>query len=523
MPNAPDSLTLHAKLQSDKLAVIEDPQPGQGGRQIRWTFGEFNQQVNRLANALLDLGVKREDKLLWCGPNSGGVLRVVHAARKIGASAVPLNYRLTPEEAAYVIENSDAIVAYIDPDMVELFASIRADVPKLREVLVFDGAPGVGMKSADDLIAAASPEEPDVAGAAQAAETIIYTSGTTGKPKGATRRGGGDPEQTKALIGVFGYQPDDVYLTTGPLYHSGPGGFCGIAHALGNTVVIQRKYDAEDWLRLISEFRVTSSFAAPTPVRMACNLSPDIKARYDTSSMKRFIANAAPWSWALKEAYLADFPEDSLFEVYGSTELGVNTILRPEDQRRKKGSCGKEAPGVELRLLDEQSQVISEPNQEGELFARSKSIFSSYYKAEEKYEADRRGDFHTVGDMAYFDDEGFFYICDRKNDMIISGGMNIYPAEIEAALELHDDVLDAAVFGIPSEEWGEAVHAIVVVLEGRRLEPDGVTQYAREHLASYKIPRSVSFLAEIPRNGSGKILKKELRAPFWQGHDRGVA
>jgi fatty-acyl-CoA synthase/long-chain acyl-CoA synthetase len=255
---------------------------------------------------------------------------------------------------------------------------------------------------------------------------------------------------------------------------------------------------------------------------MAYNLAAEIKAKYDRSSMKRFVANAAPWSWALKEAYLEDFPEDSLFEVYGSTELGVNTILRPEDQRRKKGSCGKPSPMVELVLFDDAGKEITEPNIEGELYARSKSIFSMY-KAEEKFEADRRGEYHTVGDMAYFDDEGFFYICDRKRDMIISGGMNIYPAEIEAALEHHDSILDVAVFGIPSEEWGESVHAVVVRRGEDAIGEEEILEYSREHLAGYKLPRSVSFIDEIPRNGSGKILKKELRAPFWEGQDRGVA
>ena len=378
----PDMLTLHASANPDKLALIEDPPAGGRGNRIRWTYEQLEAQANRLANALLSIGVKREDKLLWCGQNSSGIVTMVHAARKIGASAVPLNYRLTPEESAYVVDNSDSIVAYIDAEHVDLFTQIRGDCPKLREILVFDGPAGEAMQSVDALLAAASPEPPEVEASELAAETIIYTSGTTGKPKGAMRRGGGDPEQTKALVAFFGYRPDDVYLTTGPIYHSGPGGFMGIAYALGQTVVVQRKYDPEDWLRLIDQFAVTSSFAAPTPVRMACNLPAEVKAKYDRSSMKRFVANAAPWSWALKEAYLADFPEDSLFEVYGSTELGVNTILRPEDQRRKKGSCGKPSPMVELVLFDDEGNTISEPHREGELFARSKSIFSMYYKAE---------------------------------------------------------------------------------------------------------------------------------------------
>lgn len=523
MTQPPDILTAHATAQPDKLALVEDPPAGGRGNVVRWSYRELNEEANRLANVLLDLGVKREEKVLWCGPNSSGIIRMIHAARKVGASAVPLNYRLTAEESAYVVDNSDSVVAYIDADYVDLFAKIQSDCPKLREVLVFDGKPGAGMKSADDLVAAASAEEPVVEPSELAAETIIYTSGTTGKPKGAMRRGGGNPEQSAALVKFFGYTGDDVYLTTGPVYHSGPGGFMGIAYALGQTVVLQRKYDAEDWLRLIAEFNVTSSFGAPTPVRMACNLPQEVKSKYDVTSMKRFVANAAPWSWALKEAYLADFPEDSLFEVYGSTELGVNTVLRPEDQRRKKGSCGKPAPMVEVVLFDEAGKQITEPHTEGELYARSKSIFSMYYKAEEKYEEDRRGDYHTVGDMAYFDEEGFLYICDRKRDMIISGGMNIYPAEIEAALEHHGDIVDVAVFGIPSEEWGESVHAVVVRRSEDHPSEEDIIEHARETLAGYKVPRSISFIDEIPRNGSGKILKKELRAPFWAEHERGVA
>ena len=187
------------------------------------------------------------------------------------------------------------------------------------------------------------------------------------------------------------------------------------------------------------------------------------------------IANAAPWSFALKQQYVADFPPESLFEVYGSTELGVNTIMRPEDQLRKPGSCGKEAPMVEIRLYDDDGNVVegTGPEAAGELFVRSPSVFADYYKQHDKFEEDSRDGFQTVGDIAYRDDEGFLYICDRKKDMIISGGMNIYPAEIEAALETHPDIYEAAVFGIPSEEWGESVHAVVVERPGSDLDEAG--------------------------------------------------
>jgi fatty-acyl-CoA synthase/long-chain acyl-CoA synthetase len=241
--------------------------------------------------------------------------------------------------------------------------------------------------------------------------------------------------------------------------------------------------------------------------------------------MRIMLANAAPWSFALKQAYVADFPPDSLWEVYGSTELGINCVLEPADQLRKPGSCGKPAPGVEIRLLAADGTEVTGtgPGHSGELYVSSAAVFNEYYKQPESYRAAMHGDFHTVGDIAYRDEEGYYYICDRKNDMIISGGMNIYPAEIEAALEQHPGIFDVAVFGIPSEQWGEQVHATVVLAPGASLSAADVIAYARQQLASYKCPRSVSFLGELPRTGSGKLLKRQLRAPYWAGHTSQVS
>jgi long-chain acyl-CoA synthetase len=506
----PDFLTAYAMAQPDKLAVIDDRQ----GDARPLTYAELEAQANRLANALTDLGVVKNTKVVWCGQNSTGIVVMMNAARKLGATAVPLNYRMSDEEAAFVTDHSDAAIVYVDAEFAALFERIRVQLPKVSTYLVYDGPAPDGMLSADALIAAApSSSPPDVDPGA----TMIYTSGTTGKPKGALRENAGNPELIGALLQFIGYRPDDVYITTGPLYHSGPGGFMGIALLLGQTIVLQRKFEPEDWLRLLQTYRCTSTFSAPTPIRMVCNLPEETKSRYDTSSMRIMIANAAPWSFALKQQYVRDFPPSSLWEVYGSTELGVNTILRPEDQLRKPGSCGKEAPLVDIRLYDDDGNVVTGtgPEATGELYVRSASVFADYYKQHDKFEEDRRDGFQTVGDVAYRDDEGFLFICDRKKDMIISGGMNIYPAEIEAALEQHPDVYEAAVFGIPSEDWGEQVHAVIVRRPGSDLDESCVDAFAREHLASYKIPRSISWLDELPKTGSGKILKRELRQPFW--------
>ena len=514
---APDYLEGYASTQPDKLALIDDRPDG---TVIQWTYAELNLRVNVLANAMKRAGLTEGSTILWCGQNSPGAVRMIQAARKCGVTAVPLNYRLAPDEASYVVDNSDATFAWIDAEYVPLFEQIKAETPKLERTVVYDGTPGAGMESEASFLEGASEDNPQKS--EREYRTMIYTSGTTGKPKGAVRTGQGNPEQLMGMIRLLGYGPDEVYLTTGPLYHSGPGGFMGISYLQGHTIVLQRKFDPEDWLRLVDTYKVTCTFSAPTPIRRICNVEDAVKARYDTSSMKIMVANAAPWSFALKQAYLADFPEDSLFEVYGSTEMGVNMILEPADQLRKPGSCGKPAPLIEIKLIDEQGKEVKEPRTPGEVFAKSRSMFDTYHKAEEKYEAERLGDFHTVGDIAYFDEEGYYFICDRKKDMIISGGMNIYPAEIEAALEQHPKIYEAAVFGIPSEEWGETVHTTVVVKPGQDLSEEDVALFSREHLASYKVPRSIAFMDELPKTGSGKVLKRALREPYWAEHERNV-
>jgi fatty-acyl-CoA synthase/long-chain acyl-CoA synthetase len=514
-----DLLTMLAGQFGDKPALIDDRPDG---TLMEWSFADLEGNANRLARVFLDHGIKPKDKIMWCGHNSVWTVACGHAARKVGAVSVPLNYRLTAEEAAYVTDNSDARIVFIDADHAGLFEEIRKEIPNVEQVIVYGGEPGVDQQSGEALLTGVSTDPVEVEADPSGSGTMIYTSGTTGKPKGAVRSNVGDPEQTQKMLQVYGLTPDDVYLTTGPLYHSGPGGFLAISQALGNTAILQRAFDPEDWLRLVDKYGVTTTFSAPTPIRRICNLDDAVLSKYSRDSMRVMIANAAPWSYALKLAYLDRFPENSLFEVYGSTELGVNTIMTPEFQRSKPGSCGRPAPGVEIRLFAEDGGVVEEPNQPGELFVRSAGVFSTYHKAQDKFLEDQRDGWQTVGDIAYYDEDGFYYICDRKKDMIISGGVNIYPAEIEHALEHHDEIVEAAVFGIPSEEWGESVHAVVVRHPGSELDEAGVQAFAREHLAGYKVPRSVSFVSEIPKTGSGKMLKRELRAPFWKDHQTGV-
>lgn len=508
-----DHLALHARTRPDVMAVIDD-RPDRPTRTL--TYAELDVEVNRIANALSALGVTPGDRVAWCGPNSADVVAITHAARKVGAVAVPVGYRLSSHEMAHVLDNSDSRVVLVDADLVEPVSAAASAVACVATLAVFgDGqrasTAGVGVRLLADLTVDETP--PDPALAQEHSRMMLYTSGTTGLPKGAVRRIGGEANQFGALLELLGWRDAHVvYLTTGPLYHSGPLGFALRAHLVGATVVTQAHFDPEDWLRLVQTHRVSATFAAPTPIRRVCALDPEVFGRYDVTSMRCMLANAAPWSMALKQAYLERFPVESLWEIYGSTELSICTVLEPADQLRKPGSCGRAAPGVEIALFGDDGRRVTEPGVPGELYVRSAGVFDTYHKDQQGFDADRRDGYQTVGDVAYADAEGFYYICDRKKDLIISGGANVYPAEVENVLDAHPRVHEVAVVGAPDEEWGEVVCAVVVPAGGGDVPTLAELQeYARAHLAGYKLPRRLVVVDDLPRTGSGKVLKRALR------------
>ena len=516
---APDPLQLHADSAPDRPAVIE-------GDEVT-TYAELNREVNRLVGGLSSLGVQKGEVAVWCGPNSRQVLAFTHAARKLGLMAVPLAYRFTPDEMAYVIDNSGAGLVMVDAEQAPLVAELEGRVPKVREVVVHRGDPA-GFRSWDSVLALGTDAEPPPSGAEGLGATMIYTSGTTGKPKGA-RRTRTDTALVFALLQELRMGFDEVHLTTGPLYHSGPNAFALLSMALGGTVVVMRKFDASEWVRLVREHRVTSTFSAPTQLKRIVSLPDDVLAQADCSSMRTLIANAAPVPYALKQEVIEKLGDGFLFEVYGSTELGVDTVLRPEDQLRKPGSCGRPYGHIQLKVVDDAGRDCP-PNEPGELYIRTTLAMDGYHEtAEQLSELDEGSAAETepagsggeiwksVGDVARIDEEGFVYICDRKKDMIISEGMNIYPAEIEAVLYSHPDVMDAAVFGVPDEEWGEKVHAVVQPRAGRRIDLAALESFVDDRLSGYKRPRSWELRDELPRTESGKLLKRLLRDEHWSG------
>jgi acyl-CoA synthetase (AMP-forming)/AMP-acid ligase II len=516
-----DFLTQHAQTDGSRPAVIVDA--AGGGRPSATNYAQLESLANRLARALVAIGAKRFDRVAWCGPNALEVLMVIHAARKAGLTSVPVSYRFTADEMQYVIENCEAVAVVVDAEQAPLVASVRNRLPNVRAVLVYGGDVPDGCLSLDALLAAQSPDalpEPDGAEGATNGPTMIYTSGTTGRPKGAYR----SRTHTETVfmimerLGLFEFRP--VHLTTGPLYHSGPLGFAGFAHALGGCIVVLRKFDPVAWLHLVKEHRVTDTFTAPTQLKRIVALPPGDLERADLTSMRTLVANAAPVPFALKQEISEKLGDWFLYEVYGSTELGVTTVLDPHDQLRKPGSCGRTYGPVEVRIVGDDGADCA-PGEPGELFIRTTLAMDGYHRSEERLDV-HDGEWKSVGDVAYLDDEGYLYICDRKKDMIISGGVNVYPVEIEAVLHAHPAVLDAAVFGVPDEEWGEQVHAVLQARDGVTIDLDDVRAFVAARLAGYKQPRGYEVRDALPRTDSGKLLKRVLRDEYWAGRDSRV-
>ncbi len=502
-----DFLASHAESMPDKPAVI-------AGERVL-DFGSLNRRASRVANVFTALGCQEGDRVAWMSFNSLEGAEIASGMRRAGLVIVPVNYRLRGAEIAYILNDSGAKVAAAGPDhtgfMAEAHEGVRGDV---RFVTAGDTAPPGWLRYAD-LMAQAEEDFTSVADALGA--SMIYTSGTTGNPKGAWRPHGVDIANVLQVISIFELSQSDVHLVCGPGYHSGVAFFSALHQVLGSTLVLQPRFDAEGALDLIERHRVTTTFMAPTLLHRLVD-AQEKRAR-DTSSLRAVILGAAPCPEALKvRAELA--LGKVLWEFYGATETGINTVLRPEDQLRKPGSCGTAVPGQEIRLVraDGSEASVGEP---GELMVRNNWQAEYFNRPDATYKSLHDG-FFSVGDIAYRDEEGYYFICDRRVDMIISGGVNIYPAEIEAALHAHPAVMDAAVIGVPDDEWGESVKAIVQLRTGVRPTADDLSEFLASRLAGYKKPRSYEFVDELPRDAAGKLLKRKLREPYWAGTGRSI-
>jgi len=503
-----DFLALHAGLNPDKPAVIL------GDRSI--DFATLNRRANQAANAFEHLGVRSDDRATLMSFNSLEYFEITNGLRKLGAIFVPLNYRLRGNEAAYVVNDSGAVMVAADGDHVDVIEDARPAIVRGAHLLAVDGSAPAGWLSYPELRDAASDERAPRDDGEMGA-TMVYTSGTTGAPKGAWRPHGIAVDNILQVISLFELNQSDVHLLCGPVYHSGPGIFAVLHQVLGATIVVQRRFEADETLELIERHRVTTTFMAPTLLQKLVEAQE--KNPRDVSSLRAVILSAAPCPYSLKERAHAALGQ-VVWETYAATETGFNTVLRPQDQLRKPGSCGTAVPGQDIRLRrdDGTEADVGEP---GEFTVRSAWVAEYFNKPEATSKSTHDGYF-SVGDVAYRDREGYYYICDRRIDMIISGGMNIYPAEIESVLLAHPAIEDAAVIGVPDDEWGEAVKAVLQPRPGVAVGADELIAFCGERLASYKKPRSVDFVAELPRDAAGKLLKRKLREPYWAGAGRAI-
>jgi acyl-CoA synthetase (AMP-forming)/AMP-acid ligase II len=508
-PQLPHYLDGHALVRPKKVALIC------GERTL--TYAELNARARRVANALSKLGVKAGDRVAVMAYNSIELIEIAGGLSKLSAIAVLLNYRLHENEVAYIINDCQAKVAIVGPELVGVVDQARVPVQGEVAYIAIKGEVEAGWQSYADLLATASEDVP--LGESGLGSTMSYTSGTTGKPKGAYRPRGVPVSDVIRLFQVFELAESDVHLLAGPYYHSAPSFFVSLHMLLGATLVIQPRYDPVDALKLIERHKITTTFMAPTLLQRLCDVPDDVFTGYASSSLRSIILGGAPCPHVLKVRAIERFGE-CLWEFYGATETAIVTLLRPEDQLHKPGSCGKVGPGQEIRLLDPAGNEVPE-GVPGEMWVRN-SWLAEYYQKPEATASNTRDGFFSVGDIAYSDAEGYYYLCDRKIDMIISGGVNIYPAEIEALLIAHPAVVDVAVIGVPDDYWGESVKAVVELRLGAKVTAEELIVFCGERLADFKKPRSVDFVDELPRNPAGKLLKTLIREPYWKGVGRRI-
>jgi long-chain acyl-CoA synthetase len=490
-----------------------------------WTRGEMLAASNRIVHGLRALGLTKGDCVTAVLPNGAEMIQLYLAIAQAGMYLTPINHHLTAPEIAYIAGDSEAKVLV----GAERFAATCRDA---AEEIHFPAAArfAVGRVEGFRPFAELLAGQPDSLPADRAAGQVMnYTSGTTGRPKGV-RRGLApiDPDTASSLsagfLGMFGVKPEDanVHLCGSPLYHTAVLMFAGSSLHLGHPVVLMDKWTPQEMLRLIEKYRVTTSHMVPTQFHRILALPEEQRRRTDVSSTRAMVHAAAPCPVDVKRRML-EWWGDSIWEYYAATE-GGGTLVTPREWRERPGTVGRAWPGSEIRILDDAGKDCA-PGTPGTVYMKLGAATFEYKGDKKKTEENRREGFFTVGDIGTLDGDGYLFLCDRKNDMIISGGVNIYPAEIESVLLTYPKIGDAAVFGIPHADWGEEVKAVIQPADGvtgdDRLRQD-ILDFCADKLARYKTPRSIDFIAEMPRDPNGKLYKRRLRDPHWVGRERQI-
>jgi long-chain acyl-CoA synthetase len=500
------------------LALV-DPE----GRRV--TAGELLAAANRLVHGLRALGLQPGDAVATVLPNGTAMIELYLATMQAGWYLVPINHHLTGPEIAYIVQDSEAKAFVGHARFADACGKTMAEIDFPAGARF-----AVGSTPGFRAYAELSAGQPDAAPENRSAGQVMnYTSGTTGRPKGVRRKlMPFDPDTVFSMyamfLGMFGVQPqgNGVHLVGSPLYHTAVLMFAGCSLHYGHTVVLIDKWTPEGCLAAVQQYRATTTHMVPTQFHRLLALPDDVKRNYDVSSWTHVIHAAAPCPVDVKRRMLAWWGP-TIYEYYAASE-GGGTLVTPAEWLTYPGTVGRAWPSSEIRIYDDAGNLCP-AGTPGTVYMALGNVDFEYHKDKGKTDANRRDGFFTVGDVGYLNEEGYLFLCDRKIDMIISGGANIYPAEIESVLLTHPKVGDAAAFGIPNEDWGEEVKAAIEPAPGVEAGPAlaaEILAYCQERLAKYKCPKTIDFVAEMPRDPNGKLYKRKLRDPYWQGRERAI-
>ncbi|MFH1421427.1 MAG: AMP-binding protein [Planctomycetota bacterium] len=507
--NLGEILKVNAKKYADKVCIKNTDRS--------FSFVQTNARVNRLANALLKLGLKKGDKISCLLDNSIEICEIYFACAKVGVVINPINFRLSAEDVLYITNNADSKAFFVQEEFCHTIDSIKISLNKVKDYIVI-GNSKKGYKNYDELLESSNENEPNVSVEPEDIWILLYTSGTTGKPKGVLR----SHESYTAFYLInavdFKFTEHDYCMTVMPLCHVNSTFFSFAVTYVGGSLYIHpaRSFRPEEILEIVSQERITFISLIPTHYNLILSVPPEKRNNYNVSSIKKLLCSSAPARKEMKLAIMDYFKGVELYEGYGSTEAGIVTVLKPYEQLSKLGSIGRESCGTDfVIILNEKGDSVAR-GEVGELYSKGPMMFSGYYKLEEKTAQSFKSDYFTARDMAREDEDGYYYLVDRKDNMIITGGEHVYPSEIEAFIASHPAVFDVAVIGIEDYKWGEAVKAIVVIKEGKTATEEEIINFCRDKLAAFKKPKSVDFIpdSEMPRTPTGKILHRLLRQRY---------
>jgi long-chain acyl-CoA synthetase len=505
----------------DQTAVVCDS--------ARITYRGLAERVRRLCQALQGLGIAKGDRLAILMFNCHRYFELYYATPEMGALAVPLNIRLSASEIAYILKDSGSNTLFVGPEFVPLLAEIRHQLPDLRHcIFTGDGPPPDGFESYEQLLDAASPDFTPTPVLPDDLAALFYTSGTTGHPKGVMLSHANLLANAYHILASMTWQDEEVYLHACPMFHIADGPTSHFITWLGGTHVIIPGFKPDLALEVMEREHVTATLLIPTMINFLIH-HPDVDKR-DLRTLRRISYGGAPMPAELARQAMQTLA-CSFIHLYGLTESApLLTFLPPEqhvadgppEKVRRLLSCGRAIIGTRVRVVDGHGQDVP-TGEVGEIIARGPNIMVGYWNRPDETAAALRDGWLYTGDLASMDDEGYVYIVDRKKDMIITGGENVFSTEVENALYTHPAILEAAVVGVPDATWGEAIKAIIVLKPGMQATAEDIMEHCRAHIAHFKVPRSVDFYeGALPKSGSGKILKRELREKYWAGQERRV-